>query len=204
MISIYNGHIEQAIPRADYIKGYIMSKSSAVVTVTVSAEQFAQAIAGIATNGASIKAEFVIAAQFIAQATNKQEQDKSKKALALAYQALQATLTGKDFKLESAQSWVSRNVKKLSGNAKFKWLVSKTAAAAKKRAARAGGKAPATEAPAAPAPAKQTSIEQFRNAIIAKEVQIQDEFRGVIPAGKIKEFDQAFAAFIQTLNVILK
>ena len=37
-----------------------------------------------------------------------------------------------------------------------------------------------------------------------KEVQIQDEFRGVIPAGKIKEFDQAFAAFIQTLNIILK
>ena len=180
------------------------AKSSSVVVVSVSQEQFNEAIAGIATNGAAIKEQFVTAATFIGQATNKRDQDAAKKALAIAYQKLQATLTGKEFKLESAQTWVSRNVKKLSGNAKFKWLVSKTAAAAKKRAARAGGKVEATEAPAAPAPAKPTSIEQFRNAIIAKEVQIQDEFRGVIPAGKIKEFDQAFAAFIQTLNVILK
>jgi len=180
-----------------------MSKSSAVVVVTVSQDQFNSAIAGIATNGAAIKEQFVTAAKFIGQATNKRDQDAAKKALAIAYQKLQATLTGKEFKLESAQTWVSRNVKKLSGNAKFKWLVSKTAAAAKKRAARAGGKAPETAVTPAPA-AKPTSIEQFRNAIIAKEVQIQDEFRGVIPAGKIKEFDQAFAAFIQTLNVILK
>lgn len=181
-----------------------MSKNSKAVVITVSQEQFNEALAGIATNGAAIKEQFVIAAQFIAQATNKTEQDKSKKALALAYQKLQATLSGKDFKLESAQTWVMRNVKKLSGNTKFKWLVSKTAAAAKKRAARQA-KAPATPAEATPAPAsKPTSIEQFRNAIIAKEVQIQDEFRGVIPAGKIKEFDQAFAAFIQTLNIILK
>jgi hypothetical protein len=179
------------------------AKSSSVVVITITAEQFEQSIAGIASNGAAIKADFIVAAQFIGQATNKRDQDAAKKALAIAYQKLQATLSGKDFKLESAQTWVSRNVKKLSGNAKFKWLVSKTAAAAKKRAARQA-KAPATEAPAAPAPAKPTSIEQFRNAIIAKEVQIQDEFRGVIPAGKIKEFDQAFAAFIQTLNVILK
>ena len=180
------------------------AKSSVVVVVTVSQDQFDSAIAGIATNGAAIKEQFVIAAQFIAQATNKKDQDASKKALAVAYQKLQTMLSGKDFKLESAQTWVMRNVKKLSGNAKFKWLVSKTAAAAKKRAARQAKAPAAAEAPATPAPAKPTSIEQFRNAIIAKEVQIQDEFRGVIPAGKIKEFDQAFAAFIQTLNVILK
>lgn len=181
-----------------------MSKTKAVKAVSVvSQEQFNQALTGIATNGASIKEQFVIAAQYIAQATVKTEQDKSKKALAVAYQALQTTLSGKAFKLESAQTWVMRNVKKLSGNTKFKWLVSKTAAAAKKRAARQA-KAPAVTAEAKEPVTKPTSIEQFRNAIIAKEVQIQDEFRGVIPAGKIKEFDQAFAAFIQTLNIILK
>ena len=179
------------------------AKSSAVVVVSVSVEQFNEAIAGIASNGAAIKEQFVTAATFIGQATNKKDQDAAKKALAIAYQKLQATLTGKDFKLESAQTWVMRNVKKLSGNAKFKWLVSKTAAAAKKRAARQA-KAPEAETEVKAPAAKPTSIEQFRNAIIAKEVQIQDEFRGVIPAGKIKEFDQAFAAFIQTLNVILK
>lgn len=182
------------------------AKSSAVVVITVSQEQFMDAIAGIASNGAAIKEQFVIAAQFIAQATNKTEQDKSKKALAVAYQKLQTMLSGKDYKLESAQTWVSRNVKKLSGNDKFKWLVSKTAKAAKSRAARAGGKATATPAPA-PAPAAKkpaSTIEQLRNALIAKETQIADEFRGVIPSGKIKQFDQAFAAFIQTLNVILK
>jgi hypothetical protein len=183
------------------------AKSSSVVVVSVSQEQFNEAIAGIASNGAAIKEQFVTAATFIGQATNKKDQDAAKKALAVAYQKLQATLTGKDFKLESAQTWVSRNVKKLSGNAKFKWLVSKTAAAAKKRAARAGGKAPATEAPAAPAaPAKtkETPIEQYRNAIIAKENEICDQFRNLIPEGKRKEFEQTFAAFIQTLNVILK
>jgi hypothetical protein len=181
-----------------------MSKqSSKAVVITVSPEQFNAALTGIATNGAAIKEQFVIAAKFITQATNKTEQDKSKKQLAIAYQKLQATLSGKDFKLESAQTWVMRNVKKLSGNPKFKWLVSKTAKAAKSRAARAGGKT-AAPAPAAPAPTKPTSIEQMRNALITKEVQIQDEFRGVIPSGKIKEFDQAFAAFIQTLNIILK
>ena len=181
-----------------------MSKNSKAVVVTVSQEQFDQAIAGIATNGASIKEQFVVAAQYIAQATNKKDQDASKKALAKAYQQLQATLNGKEFAFESATKWVQRNVKTLSGNPKFKWLVSKTAAAAKKRAARAGGKveAPAVEVKA-PA-VKPTSIEQYRNAIIAKEMQIADEFRGVIPSGKIKEFDQAFAAFIETLNIILK
>jgi len=180
------------------------TKSSPAVVITVSTEQFNEALAGIATNGASIKAQFVIAGKFIAQATNKAEQDKSKKALAKAYQALQTTLNGKEFAFESATKWVQRNVKTLSGNPKFKWLESKSAAAAKKRAARAG-KTPAAPAPAAaPAAPKQTSIEQFRNAIIAKEVQIQDEFRNYIPSGKIKEYDQAFAAFIQTLSIILK
>lgn len=186
------------------IKGYIMSKAK-VVTVTVSQEQFAQAIAGIATNGASIKEQFVIAAQYIAQATTKTEQDKSKKALAVAYQQLQTALSGKAFKLESAQTWVQRSVKKLSGDTKFKWLLSKSAQATKKRAARqAKGEATEPKVAVKEPTAKPSSIEQFRNAIIAKEVQIQDEFRGVIPAGKIKEFDQAFAAFIQTLNIILK
>lgn len=178
-----------------------MSKSSVVVTVTVSQAQFNEAINGISSNGVAIKAQFVIASQYIAQATNKKEQDASKKALALAYQKLATTLTGKEFLLKSANTWVMRNVKKLSGVNNFKWLVSKTAAATKKRAARQT-KTPVVEVKT-PAP-KVTSIEQFRNAIIAKEMQIQDEFRGVIPSGKIKEFDQAFAAFIQTLNLILK
>ena len=180
------------------------TKSSAVVVITVSPEQFNQALAGIATNGATIKEQFVIAAQYIAQATNKKEQDASKKALAVAYQKLQTMLTGKDYKLESAQTWVMRSVKKLSGNSKFKWLVSKTQAAAKKRAARAGGKVEAEAAPAAAPKATVTSIEKVRDALIAKEKKNLDDFINIIPSGKIKEFEQAYAAFIQTLEIILK
>ena len=182
------------------------TKSSAVVVITVSSEQFNEALAGIATNGASIKAQFVIAAQYIAQATNKADQDKSKKALAKAYQALQSTLNGKEFAFDSATKWVQRNVKTLSGNPKFKWLVSKTAAAAKKRAARAGGKVEAEAAPAAPVAPKATvtSIEKVRDALIAKEKKNLDDFINIIPSGKIKEFEQAYAAFIQTLEIILK
>ena len=179
------------------------TKSSAVVVITVSPEQFDQALAGIATNGASIKAQFVIAAQYIAQATNKTDQDKSKKALAKAYQALQTTLNGKEFAFDSATKWVQRNVKTLSGNPKFKWLVSKTAAAAKKRAARAGKVAAPAAAPVAPK-ATVTSIEKVRDALIAKEKKNLDDFINIIPSGKIKEFEQAYAAFIQTLEIILK
>jgi hypothetical protein len=180
------------------------TKSSPVVVITVSQEQFDQALTGIATNGAAIKEQFIVAGKFIAQATNKAEQDKSKKALAKAYQALQTTLNGKEFAFDSATKWVQRNVKTLSGNPKFKWLVSKTAAAAKKRAARAG-KTPAAPAPAAaPAAPKPTSIEKVRDALIAKEKKNLDDFINIIPSGKIKEFEQAYAAFIQTLEIILK
>jgi hypothetical protein len=179
------------------------TKSSAVVVITVSQEQFDQALAGIATNGAAIKEQFVVAGKFIAQATNKTEQDKSKKALAKAYQALQTTLNGKEFAFDSATKWVQRNVKSLSGNPKFKWLVSKTAAAAKKRAARAGKVAAPAAAPVAPK-ATVTSIEKVRDALIAKEKKNLDDFINIIPSGKIKEFEQAYAAFIQTLEIILK
>ena len=179
------------------------TKSSAVVVITVSQEQFDQALAGIATNGAAIKEQFVVAGKFIAQATNKADQDKTKKALAKAYQALQATLNGKEFAFDSATKWVQRNVKSLSGNPKFKWLVSKTAAAAKKRAARAGKVAAPAAAPVAPK-ATVTSIEKVRDALIAKEKKNLDDFINIIPSGKIKEFEQAYAAFIQTLEIILK
>ena len=179
------------------------TKSSAVVVITVSQEQFDQALAGIATNGAAIKEQFVVAGKFIAQATNKADQDKTKKALAKAYQALQTTLNGKEFAFDSATKWVQRNVKTLSGNPKFKWLVSKTAAAAKKRAARAGKVAAPAAAPVAPK-ATVTSIEKVRDALIAKEKKNLDDFINIIPSGKIKEFEQAYAAFIQTLEIILK
>ena len=177
-----------------------MSKNSKAVVITVSQEQFTDALNGVVIAGNDALAALTTVAAYIAQCTNKKDQDAAKKQLAQAWVKYQLAVEGKVIKLESAQVWVARRVKALAPKG-FKWLVSKTAKAAKSRAARQT-KAPA--APAAPAPAKPTSIEQFRNAIIAKEVQIQDEFRGVIPAGKIKEFDQAFAAFIQTLNVILK
>jgi endonuclease I len=180
------------------------TKASPVKTITVSAEQFAQAVASIATNGASIMKDLTTACAYIAQATCKRDQDTRKKAVAVAYQNLQAKLTGKDFAIKSAQTWVQRSVKKLSGDTKFKWLESKTTAAAKKRAARAGGKqaAPAA-APAAPK-ATVTSIEKVRDALIAKEKKNLDDFINIIPSGKIKEFEQAYAAFIQTLEIILK
>ena len=116
---------------------------------------------------------------------------------------MQATLNGKEFAFDSATKWVQRNVKSLSGNPKFKWLVSKTAAAAKKRAARAGKVAAPAAAPVAPK-ATVTSIEKVRDALIAKEKKNLDDFINIIPSGKIKEFEQAYAAFIQTLEIILK
>jgi hypothetical protein len=181
-----------------------MSKSSKAVVVTVSVEQFNDALVAVVQSGNDAKAALTTIAGFIAQATNKTEQDKLKKQLAQAWIKHQEAVEGKTIKLDSATKWVQRRVKQLAPKG-FKWLVSKTANATKKRAARQATKA-AADAPApAKTPAKpQSTIEQLRNALIAKETQIADEFRGVIPSGKIKEFDQAFAAFIETINIILK
>ena len=180
-----------------------MSKNSKAVIITVSQEQFTGALHNVVIAGDDALAALTTAAAYIAQCTNKKEQDAAKKQLAQAWIQYQLAVEGKTIKLESAQVWVARRVKALAPKG-FKWLVSKTAKATKARAARQA-KAPAAPAAKKPAAKKPAStIEQLRNALIAKENQIADEFRGVIPSGKIEQFDQAFAAFIQTLNVILK
>ena len=186
------------------MKGHYMSKqSSKAVVITVSPEQFTGALAGVVLAGNDALAALTTAAAYIAQATNKKDQDAAKKQLAQAWIKYQAAVEGKTIKLESAQTWVQRRVKALAPKG-FKWLQSNTAKAAKSRAARAGkNTAPAAPAPAAPAE-KKTTIEQLRDAIIEKEKKIADDFRNLIPAGKIKEFDQVFAAFIESITVILK
>ena len=181
------------------------TKSSAVVVITVSNKDFFDALASIRSAGINAKAALITAAKFIGQATNKADQDKAKRELSIAYKAFADSTNVKPITKDAATKWVQRNVKSLSGNPKFKWLVSKTAAAAKKRAARAGGKVEA-EAEAAPVSPKATvtSIEKVRDALIAKEKKNLDDFINIIPSGKIKEFEQAYAAFIQTLEIILK
>lgn len=182
------------------------TKSSAVVVITVSNKDFFDALASIRSAGINAKAALITAAKFIGQATNKADQDKAKRELSIAYKAFADSTNVKPITKDAATKWVQRNVKSLSGNPKFKWLVSKTAAAAKKRAARAGGKVEAEAEAATPAAPKATvtSIEKVRDALIAKEKKNLDDFINIIPSGKIKEFEQAYAAFIQTLEIILK
>ena len=43
-----------------------------------------------------------------------------------------------------------------------------------------------------------------KTKLIEQERKLNMEFRNVIPAGKIEQFDQAFAAFIATIEMILK
>ena len=182
-------------------------QSSKVVVVTVSTEQFDNAIEGVVLAGNSALEALTVIASYIAQATNFTDQSKAKKQLAQAWVKYQLAVEGKKIKLESAQVWVGRRVKALAP-AGFKWLTStstKAKAMAKSRKARQT-KGDVTPAPApAKAPAeKLTSIELYRNAIIAKQNEIMDNFRNQIPAGKRQDFEQAFASFIDTLNVILK
>ena len=156
-----------------------MSKNSKAVVITVSQEQFTDALAGVVVAGNDALAALTPVAAYTAQCKNKTEQDKAKKQLALAWIKYQLAVEGKTIKLESAQVWVARRVKALAPKG-FKWLVSKTAKAAKARAARQT-KAAAAPAPApAPAPAakKPTSpIEQLRNRPTTKENQIPERFR---------------------------
>lgn len=180
-------------------------KSSKAVVITVSAAQFNDALVAVVQSGNDAKAALTTIAGYIAQATSKTEQDKLKKQLAQAWIKHQEAVEGKTIKLDSATKWVQRRVKALAPKG-FKWLQSKTANAAKKRAARQTGAGKKAEAPKADAPKQkqQSTIEQLRNALIAKENQILDDYRNVIPSGKVKEFEQAFAAFIQTINLVLK
>jgi len=189
------------------MKGIIMSnKSSKVVNPTVTAEQFAGSLNSIRTSGNSAKAAMTTACKFIAQCTNFADQSKAKKELASAYKAFQTSISLKPITTEAATQWVQRTVKAMSGDNKFKWLVSTSAAAQKKAKQRkARQTAPATTAPATTAPAeKLTSIEQYRNAIIAKENEIKDNYRNLIPEGKRKDFEEAFALFIANISLILK
>jgi ribosomal protein S20 len=182
------------------------SKSSKVVVVTVSSEQFETSLNDIRVSGNSAKAAMITACKFVAQATNYKDQQAARKALVKAYKAFQDSINLKPITLDAAGRWVARSVKALSGDDKFKWLTSTGKSATKSRKARTPKTtAPATTAPATTAPAeKLTSIEQYRNAIIAKENEIKDNYRNLIPEGKRKDFEEAFTLFIANISLILK
>lgn len=180
--------------------------SKVVVNPAVSAEQFDGALNSIRVSGNSAKAAMIVASKFIAQATNYKDQQAARKALVKAYKAFQDSINLKPITLNAATRWVARSVKALSGDVKFKWLTSTGKSATKSRKARAP-KAPTTTAPApaTTAPAeKLTSLEQYRNAIIAKENEIKDNYRNLIPEGKRKDFEEAFTLFISNISLILK
>lgn len=180
-----------------------MSKVLSNSVVVVSSEAFAGYVANIAKAGATIDSDLIMACLYVSQCTSKVTQDKAKKEVAKAYQVLRAKIQGGDFKLEAAQLWVSRKVKAVA-IVGFKWQVSKSTNAAKKAAAvksKAAAK-PAAE-PAAKIEVKQTII-QLRDALIIKEKANRDLYINQIPAGKIKDFEQAYAAFLLTIEMILK
>ena len=182
------------------------NKSSKIVNPSVTAEQFAGALNSIRVSGNSAKAAMIVACKFIAQCTNYADQSKAKKELASAYKVFQNSISLKPITTEASTKWVQRTVKALSGDDKFKWLTSTSAKAkamAKTRKARQP-KGEAVPAPAVTAPVvKPTAIEQYRNAIIAKENEILDNFRNLIPEGKREKFEQIFAMFIDSIKETL-
>ena len=187
----------------------IMSKTNASRVITVptaasliTADQFNTALDTIKASGTTTQGSIKTAVNYIMQQTGYKAQQDAIKALSKVYVTFKKVI-GDDITPASAARWIARQVKSI--NPKYKMLKSESAAAkakAKQRAARQP-KAKIAEKPATPK-AEVTSIGQFRNALIEKELKLQQEFRGVIPSGKITEFDQAFAAFIATIEMILK
>ncbi len=182
-----------------------MSKVTApskVSIITVSAEQFNAGLDSIGANTAEAMACVMVCTQFIIEQVTYKDQQAAAKKLAKVYQKMMALINGKIILDKSAMQWVWGKCK--TRNAAFKALKSQSPAAKKKAKARAA-QLPAGDkaAPAKPAKAEATPISTYRLALIEKEVKIQNDFRGVIPEGKIKQFDQAFAAFIKTLELIL-
>lgn len=169
--------------------------------ITVS--QFVSAINGLEKTSTSIKASLHTAALFIVQCKVYQDQVDAKSVLAIAYQALQTSLNGAPFKLESAQTWVSRNVKKHAGVEKFVWLKSDSDVATAKAKTRAAKTETKEEPKSKEEPKTETTVSQLRTALILKEKANRDLYINQIPAGKIKAFEQAYAAFIITIETIL-
>lgn len=169
----------------------------------ITVAQFTSAIQSLDKNSKAIKASLRTACVFITQCETFNDQQAAREILVIAYQSLESELNGVPFKLESAQTWVSRNVKKLSGVEKFSWIKSDSAAAVAKAKTRAA-KTPAAET-AAPAamPKIQSTIDQLRKALVMKEKANRDLFINQIPSGKIPEFEKAYAAFILTIETIL-
>lgn len=186
-----------------------MSKSSVVVVASssaalVTADQFKAALDSIKASGTTTQGSIKTAVQYIMQQTNYKDQQAAIKELGKVYTAFKK-LIGDDITPASATRWIARQIK--AANPKYKMLKSESAAAkakAKQRAARQTKGKTEAKTEAKPAAKTESSIAQFRNALIEKELKIQSEYRGVIPAGKVKEFDQAFAAFIATIELILK
>lgn len=186
-----------------------MSKAtvaSKVVTPSVSIEQFNSALLSIASAGMTAKQALSVACKYITEATNYKDQQASRKLLVKAYKSFVDNTSLKPITLDGANKWVARAVKTLSGTDKFAWIKSPSESAQKKAKSRAARQAKLTgEAPApAPKTEKKSSIIQLRDALIAKEKKNLDDYINVIPSGKMKEFEQAYAAFIETLTIILK
>lgn len=175
---------------------------SKAIVLNVSVEQFTLALSAVIKSGNDALVALTVAAGYISQCTVKKEQDKAKKDLAKAWVDYSLAVEGKTIKTDSAVRWVHRRVLKLAPKG-FKWIESKSANAIQKRKARQTKAAETKTAKPVSVPKIPTSIEQLRKALITKEKAIADEYRGVIPAGKIKDFDSAFAAFIQTIEIIL-
>lgn len=186
-----------------------MSKSSKVVTVSsvaelITADQFQTSLDSIKAQGTQAKASIKTAVQFVMQQTNYKDQQAAQKKLAATYKALKASIGDNAITDKAAVQWIRNQVKAIAP--KFTWLKSQSAAAqkkAKQRAARQSKAAEKAKPADKPKAAPATSISTFRTALIEKEINIQKEFRGVIPSGKVQQFDQAFAAFIETIKMIL-
>jgi len=158
---------------------------------------------GITNNEANVK----IMCVYIMQAANYRDQQAAIKALGKIYMAIKLSLEGKAIEAKAASQWIRRKCKEI--DATFKPLVSQSEAAQKKaktraaRAAKAKDDAEPKGMLAKPKAEKETTLSQIRTGFVEKAITMQNDFRGMIPAGKVQEFDATFAAFINTMKVIL-
>lgn len=192
------------------IRSYTMSKASIVVSPTVSIDQFNFALSRISNSTGQAVENIAMAARFITEQTSYRDQQAAAKKLAKVYAAMMQSINGKTILEKSAMQWVWTQCKKV--DVKFKALKSQSESAKKKAKQRAARMTKAAESsddddeadePAKKAKPAPTAISTFRQKLIEKELNLQQEFRGIIPSNKVQDFDRAFAAFIQTIELIL-
>jgi len=149
-------------------------------------------------------------APYIVSLTTYKDQSAAIKQTALAYQAHIKSFEGRDITIDSGMKWVSRKVK--ADFPEWKKAVSETPQAKANRKARVSqGKDLKTglttaqkKAAHKPVSSEAMKKDNWQDELVSRIKTLETIGEMFVPSGKLDQFRGAFAAFLSTLEVVIK